>query len=256
VPPIPILRWTASLLTIWTASCVPSQPTDAAPKDDATPSKSADAKPQAKPSSRPPLKPVPGQVITSTFEDRFDRSSIGEDWYRVGNAWSLRNGKLCAKGARNRGIWLRHRLPTNARIEFEATSDSPDGDIKAEFWGDGSSGATAASYTNATSYLTIFGGWKNSFHVLARIDEHDPNRLELPTNAESTIARERPVTPGQVYRFRVERTNGKTVSWWVDDTLIHALEDPDPLVGDGHEHFGFNNWDVSVCFDNLTITPL
>jgi hypothetical protein len=34
------------------------------------------------------------------------------------------------------------------------------------------------------------------------------------------------------------------------------LKDPNPLTGEGHEHFGFNDWQVAACFDNLTITPL
>jgi hypothetical protein len=29
-----------------------------------------------------------------------------------------------------------------------------------------------------------------------------------------------------------------------------------PLRGAGHDHFGFNNWQVKVCFDNLKIVPL
>jgi hypothetical protein len=32
--------------------------------------------------------------------------------------------------------------------------------------------------------------------------------------------------------------------------------DPEPLAGPGHEHVGFNNWEVPVCFDNLKVTPL
>ena len=32
------------------------------------------------------------------------------------------------------------------------------------------SAASGVSYNDATSYLTIFGGWKNTLHVLARIN--------------------------------------------------------------------------------------
>jgi hypothetical protein len=247
------------LLAAGLASCVPSQPTDSAPDAGPKATKKAESKPapaaSARRASEPP-KARPGPVIAAPFEDRFDRTEIGSDWHRLGDAWSLKDGKLCVRNARNKGIWLRRRLPVNARIEFEATSESPDGDIKAELWGDGASGATAASYTNATSYLTIFGGWKNSFHVLARIDEHAKNRLEVRTDPTSSVEREKPVSAGRVYAFRVERSDGKAVSWWVDGHLIHRLEDPEPLSGEGHEHFGFNNWEVPVCFDNLTITPL
>lgn len=264
-------RYLLPLLAIsaFVAGCVPSNPSETVPDGGVratsppTGAKPKDTQPtNTKPRNTAPRaansasRPPPGPVIASVFEDDFERTAIGADWFRLGNAWKIRDGQLCAEGARNKGIWLRQRLPTNARIEFEAVSDSPDGDIKAEFWGDGVSGATSASYTNATSYLTIFGGWKNTFHVLARIDEHAKNRLEVRIDPESTDGREQPVVAGRIYAFRVERQDGKTISWFVDGHLMHRLEDPEPLVGEGHEHFGFNNWDVPICFDNLKITPL
>lgn len=216
-------------------------------KNDKRPSKTSRAS-AAKRSTDP--------LIETVFEDNFDRDSVGSDWNSLSSAWKIENGKLCARGARNQGIWLKRRLPENARIEFEATSNSPDGDLKAELWGDGKSGATATSYTNATSYLVIFGGWKNAFHVLARIDEHGKDRLEITVNSASSSERERPVAQGQTYRFRVERNDGKTISWWINDTLMHRLTDGQPLKGPGHEHLGFNDWEAPVCFDNLKITPL
>ncbi len=246
------------LVILGTPGCVPSNPSEGTPDAAAAkPARKPEAKtPAATTTARTPPRPKAGPVIDTPFEDDFDRPAIGADWYKLGDAWSIKDGKLCGQGARNQGIWLRRRLPTNARIEFEASSGSSDGDIKAELWGDGASGATATSYTNATSYLTIFGGWKNSFHVLARIDEHAKDRLEVRVNPSSSLEREKPVVADRVYAFRIERSDGKTISWWVDGHLIHRLEDPSPLVGSGHEHFGFNNWEVPVCFDNVKITPL
>lgn len=216
------------------------------------------AKKQPKPS--PPPRPAasvpPSLPLQGTFEDKFDRPSIGSDWVALSSNWEIKDGKLCGHSTRNHGIWLLRLLPINARIEFEATSSSPEGDIKAEYWGDGSSGATAVSYSNASSYLTIFGGWKNAFHVLARLDEHAPDRLQVALSPDAVEERERPVTPGRAYGFKVERNDGKTISWWVDGVLIHRLEDPQPLVGPGHDHFGFNGWEAGACFDNLKITPL
>ena len=29
-----------------------------------------------------------------------------------------------------------------------------------------------------------------------------------------------------------------------------------PLAGVGHDHFGFNDWEAKVCFDNVRVTPL
>ena len=203
-------------------------------------------------SASEPLDPLLGAV----FSDDFERSQLGPDWRATSPAWTLSGGRLCGQDARNHPVWLARRLPTNARIEFQATSTSPDGDIKAEFWGDGRSAASGQSYTDATSYLTIFGGWQNRFHVLARIDEHAPDRREIkltPGEADfikSTVVRDR------AYRFQVERRDGRTVRWRVNEVEILTYDDSQPLLGIGHEHFGFNDWQVRVCFDNLRVTPL
>jgi hypothetical protein len=153
-------------------------------------------------------------------------------------------------------VWLRRALPENAVIEFDAVAEAEDGDLKAELWGDGKSGATSASYTNATSYLAILGGWKNTKHVLARLDEHGDDRLELDVDPESDDERARAVEPGQPYRFRIERADGRTLTWSVNDTRYFELADTEPLAGPGHEHLGFNDWDAPVCFDNVRVTPL
>lgn len=194
--------------------------------------------------------------LVAPFEDHFDRAEIGPDYRLASEAWTIRDGRLCAVHARNRGVWLKRRLPTNARIEFDAQSGSKDGDIKGEFWGDGVSGATTQSYSDATSYLAILGGWKNTLHVLARLDEHGNDRRALRIAPDSEDDRERPVSPEETYRFRVERADGRTVVFSANGVRIASYEDAAPLEGEGHDHMGFNDWDVPVCFDNLLITPL
>ena len=218
--------------------------------------------------------PVAGDLLKTPFEDDFEhgvpaRPVAGEggvagglepsaDWVATSaGVWHIENGRLCGEHAHNHGLWLKRTLPVNARIEFDAVSFSPDGDLKAEFWGDGRSYATALSYTNATSYLTIFGGWHNKFHVLARINEHGNDRKEITVvDLNSDDVRERPVVAGQVYRFKVERNDGKSVRWWIDGNEMLTYSDTAPLAGIGHDHFGFNDWDVKVCFDNVRVVPL
>ncbi|HYP78005.1 MAG TPA: hypothetical protein VER12_18665 [Polyangiaceae bacterium] len=190
------------------------------------------------------------------FADTFDRADPGADWNITGAGWTIKEGRLCVSNAHNHPAWLRRRLPPNARIEFEATSASPDGDLKAEAWGDGLSAATGKSYINASSYLVIFGGWKNSLHALARLDEHGADRKVVHVEPGETDPRAQPVLPDRAYRFKIERADGKTVRYFVDEIEILSLKDPSPLTGVGHEHFGFNDWEVPACFDNLTITPL
>jgi hypothetical protein len=181
----------------------------------------------------------------------------GPDWVATApGIWHVEGGRLCGEHARNHGIWLKRAIPPNARIEFDAVSQSTDGDLKAEYWGDGTSFATSLSYTNATSYLTIFGGWHNTFHVLARINEHAADRKEITVDKNSDDPREKPAMAGQLYHFKVERSDGKTVRWWVDGNEMLTYPDPAPLVGPGHDHFGFNDWDVKLCFDNVRIVPL
>lgn len=199
---------------------------------------------------------TPDPVLSKPFVDRFERSELGADWRATSSAWRIEEGQLCGRGARNHPVWLARRLPVNARIEFDALSRSPDGDIKAEYWGDGRSAASGVSYQDATSYLTILGGWKNRYHVLARLDEHAKDRLQLVVEAGGDDLRARPVVKNQLYHFKVERRDGRRIRWFIDDLELHSLMDDDPLSGPGHEHFGFNDWEVEVCFDNLKITPL
>jgi hypothetical protein len=191
-------------------------------------------------------------VATNATPDK-----LGPNWTQAQtNAWHIEDGWLCVENAHNHGVWFSRPIPVNARIEFDAKSDSPDGDLKAEFWGDGRGFAKGTSYNDATSYLAILGGWKNTLHVLARLDEHKDDRKAVHVDKDSDDPRQRPVMRGQVYHFKVERNDGKTVRYYVDGLLYATFADNEPLVGIGHDHFGFNDWEAKVCFDNVKITPL
>ncbi|HKQ71493.1 MAG TPA: hypothetical protein VJT73_19245 [Polyangiaceae bacterium] len=244
----------AQFLVLAAASCVPGGPASTNDKSGtATPEPKAAAAPALARSLAPKQAAAP---LGSGFEDNFERGAVGPDWVATGGDWRVDSGRLCVKGAKNHGAWLARTLPTNVRIEFDAVSSSPDGDIKAEIFGDGTSAASGVSYNDATSYLTIFGGWKNTFHVLARLNEHASDRPEIKIAPGSDDERARPVSPGQVYHFKIERTDGKTITWWVGDMLMFKFADPEPLKGPGHDHLGFNDWDVPVCFDNVKVAPL
>jgi hypothetical protein len=247
--------------------CVPDDP-PGKPLSAGRPSPALPARPTppAKPGALSPLqarlpalaRPAPADdpPLTAPFTDRFERDAPGPDWNATVNTWHIESGRWCVDHAKNHPLWLKRRLPTNARIEFDAASYSEDGDLKAEFWGDGRSAADQASYNDATSYLAIFGGWKNSFHVLARIDEHAPDRPEIRIDDDSTDPKMRRVQASETYHFKVVRSDGRTVRWSIDDVEMLSYPDPAPLSGPGHDHFGFNDWDVRACFDNLVITPL
>ncbi len=184
-------------------------------------------------------------IAGAPLRETFDRAELGPLWNNTGASWRIVDGRLTVQGARNHPLWLKRRLPRDVRIEFDARSESPEGDIKVELYGDGVSSAVQASY-EATSYVVIFGGWRNTLDVLARMDEHGRDRVERPT---------RGVVPGRLYHFKIER-RGSRVTAWVDGTVLVEMNDPDPLTGRGHDHFAFNGWDTQVSFDNLVITPL
>lgn len=179
------------------------------------------------------------------FTDRFERSDLGSAWNNTGGPFRIVNGELHVRGAHNRPLWLKRRLPHDVHIEFDVRSESTDGDIKVEVFGDGVSKATTASYT-ATSYVVIFGGWKNQLNVLARMDEHAHDRVVGPSYK---------VVPGKTYHMKIER-QGDIIQAWVDDKLLLKLEDPKPLSGPSHDHFAFNNWESDVYFDNLKVEAL
>lgn len=185
-------------------------------------------------------------------------NNLGPNWISTSKtpSWRVENGRLCGEGAHNHGVWLNRTLPVNARIEFDAYALSEDGDLKAEVWGDGHSYATGTSYTNATSYLAILGGWHNTIHAIARLNEHGSDRKEIHVDKSSDDPRQRAVVRGQLYQFKIERTDGKTVRWSVNGIEYLSWNDAAPLAGQGHDHFGFNEWEAKVCFDNVKVTPL
>jgi len=188
------------------------------------------------------------------FRDTFERAAIGDDYRTVSSAWRIIDGELCAEQAHNQGVWLRRRLPASARIEVDARSASRAGDIKMELWGDGKRGASKATYDDASGYVLIFGGWHNRRHVLARRDEHGKDRLAIEVGGADP--RGRPVKPNTVYHFRIDRLASYKLRVWINDEQMFEFSDPEPLVGVGHDHFGFNDWKTPVCFDNLEVTPL
>jgi hypothetical protein len=195
-------------------------------------------------------------ALTSPFHDSFDRNSLGSDWISTSENWRIESGQLCGQSNRNHPIWLKRRIPPKARISFLARARSAVGDLKVEAWGNGRGFAKAASYNDATGYIFIFGGWKNQLHVLARLNEHDDKRLELRIDRTSEDRKLLPVLPNVDYRFVIERTDGRTIVWRVNDLELFNFEDKQPLRGSQHDHFGFNNWEAPVCFDDLLITPL
>lgn len=179
------------------------------------------------------------------FRDDFERAALGPLWQKTGGNYEIRNGKLFVRQARNHPLWLRRRLPADVNIEFDVRSESPSGDIKVEVAGDGRSFAKTTSYT-ATSYVIVLGGWNNSLNVIARMNEHGADRVVGPKHR---------IEVGHNYHVRLQRKAG-VLTVWLDGHPLMKMNDRDPLLGRGHDHFAFNNWESELWFDNLKITPL
>ncbi|MFI5308088.1 MAG: hypothetical protein ACHQ53_12085 [Polyangiales bacterium] len=176
------------------------------------------------------------------LSDNFERVDLGSDWLNTGGPYAIRNGMLHVKGARNKPLWLRRTLPRDVRVSFDVRSDSPEGDIKVELFGDGVSKAEEVSYT-ATSYVVVFGGWGNSLNVIARMNEHGDDRVVGPPYK---------VVQGKTYHMTIER-RGSTLTARTEDHELAKMTDPLPLHGPGHDHFAFNNWQSDLWFDNLRV---
>jgi len=179
--------------------------------------------------------PVTAQL---PFEDTFDRADLGPAWSSLGGAWRIVDGAVHAPGVRNNPLWLQAALPRDVVVEFDVRSLAPDGDIKFEIFADG--------VRHASGYVCIFGGWKNTASVLARLDEHGRDRKER---------RDRKVERGRTYRMRVER-RGSKLSWFIDNEPFLEWDDSAPLYGEGHDRFGFSAWEVDLLFDNLRVEAI
>ena len=192
-------------------------------------------------------KPKPPTGGTPLFADTFDRDQIGAEYTDTAppGVYRTDGGALAVRGAFNHPLWLRRELPRDVVIELDAWSDSPEGDIKVELFGDGKSFAQSVEYTS-TGYVLIHGGWKNSLSALCRQDEHAHDRR---------VRKDVKVLPGRHYHYVITR-RGSRVEWFIDGDLALDLDEPAPLEGAGHRHFGFDNWQTPVHFDNLTIRPL
>lgn len=225
------------------------------------------------------------------YEDKFDRATLGDQWWSNGGHWRVVDGQVYSPGVGNNPLWLEARLPADVRVEFDVRSEGPDGDIKWEMYGDGRN--------HSTGYLFLFGAWHNRESRIAKLDEHALTREELRAQLASLarpLPRQRGLleglsapfsewqarrdlarledgsyfgaeTPFVVKRSDLKVERGRTyhmvvtkkgglVRWEMDGQTALELSDPAPLSGAGHDRFGFSSWSNDTYFDNLRIAPL
>ena len=196
-----------------------------------------------------PVAPAAPEPAPGPFSDDFERTQLGPDWLATDPAAvSIEKGALVVQRAHNHPVWLRRPLPENVVIDLDVWTDSPEGDMKVEVFGDGQSfhrGDPRAAY-DATGYVLVMGGWRNTLSAIARMHEHASDRVTRP---------EPRVVPGRKYHWTIRR-QGRVLTWLVDGQPFLTLDDPDPLRGPAHRYFAFSGWESKVFFDNLKIRPL
>jgi len=219
------------------------------------------------------LRSEPEGNLPLPYTDDFSRrETVEEHYWNSGGHWRVINGELLSPGVRNNPLWLKAKLPNDVAVEFDVRSQSPEGDIKAEIFGNGSD--------HASGYVLIHGGWGNSVSVIARLDEHGTPLTEIQREADKRAAERKlpsnkpedtgvfkkdthlrveaqpyKVEIGRTYHWRIER-RGSLLSWFIDGKPFMSFDDPFPLTGKGHDRFGFSSWEADLFFDNLKIQPL
>ncbi|HEX8434572.1 hypothetical protein [Archangium sp.] len=208
-----------------------------------------------------------GEADTTTTvpysQDFSDPAVVQRDFFSTGGHWRTVGGQLLSPGVKNNPLWLQAKLPRDVAVDFDVRSESPEGDIKVELFGDGTD--------HASGYIFIHGGWNNSLSIIARLDEHGAPLESLQRRAggkglvETGVfqkdthmrveARPYPVQIGRTYHWRIER-RGSLIRWLIDGKPFMQFDDPLPLEGAGHDRFGFSSWEAQLFFDNLKIEPL
>jgi hypothetical protein len=212
-------------------------------------------------------------TVSLPFSDNFqDPNTVANNYFSTGGHYRTVDGVLLTPGVKNNPLWLKARLPQNVAVEFDARSQSVEGDIKVEIFGDGTD--------HASGYVLIHGGWNNSMSIIARLDEHGASLNQLnqealrvaaekklssaglketgvftPTTRMRVEANPYPVQLGRTYRWRIER-RGSVLSWFIDGQKFMEFDDPYPLYGDKNNRFGFSAWEAQLYFDNLKIEAL
>lgn len=161
---------------------------------------------------------------------------LGAEWKNEGGDWTVENGTLRSRDAKNKDLVLLKPLPKEATIELEVISHSPQVDIKFRAWGD------AAKNLHDGAYHFILAGWNNTISTIAPLGEHDPRRVERREALKSE----------HWYTLRLQRQKGR-FELFVDGQKFLSYDDREPLDPQVFKFFSFANWKTDCEFKNLKI---
>ncbi len=228
----------------------------AEPDDLPPPGKAAPA--PKKMAAAPPCNAKDDPALTAVYENNFESPDLpAEVWNSTSyGAYVVKSGRVCTSKPKNHPLWLRRKLPTNVRVEFDATPLTNNADVKAELFGDGCMFDVEGKDYLSTGYVGVLGAHNNTEHWLARLYEHGSDLKKTVLDPASPTIDKARLAANTSYHVEMSRTDGRTLTLVVNAQLVHTFEDGQPLQGAGHDHFAFNGWEAAVCFDNLKVTPL
>lgn len=164
---------------------------------------------------------------------------LGPEWKNEGGDWTVENGTLRSRNAKNKDLVLLKALPKEAVIELSVISHSPQVDIKFRAWGD------ARHDLHDGAYHFILAGWNNTISTIAPQGEHDTRRVE----------RREPLQRDHWYRLKLIRKGGR-FDLYVDGNKFISYTDSQPLDPLFFKHFSFANWKTDCEFKDLVISAI
>jgi hypothetical protein len=166
------------------------------------------------------------------WQDNFDRSELGTDWYLVTGEVLLQSGRLLLKGA-GATVVTERTFAADVRIEFDAEADpkTQPCDLSATI---------AASKEFGYGYLFAFGGANNQVNQIlgfgVTVVDSKPKLL---------------IKLGRVYHIAAIK-EGKRLVYTVDGEKILEASADDPVSGPGFDRVGLVTW-AGMLVDNFRV---
>jgi tetratricopeptide (TPR) repeat protein len=175
---------------------------------------------------------------TPLFTDRFERTSLGDDWRLVGGQARITNGWLRVGSNKGTDVYavIRRPFPDNVRVEFDARFPQGQG-----YYGDMACFVGGDEHRcDAVGYCLSFGADGNTCSRIQR------ESIDLRLNIEAVAE------VGRVYHIAAEMVDGH-LALFVDGRPILNYLDMIPLAGVGHDRVGLATYKYGAEFSNVRV---